>query len=221
MTTYRNRPDLVAALVQDDRVHRDLYLSDELFALEQERLFANTWVFLGHASQVPEPGDFVTQDVAGRPLLMVRQPDGEVHVLYNRCAHKGTQLVTDESGNTGRFFRCPYHAWTYKLDGAPLGVPLKNGYEGTQLKACESGQGLSVVRHVKVYRDFVFVRLSDTGPSFEDYFGEVLGAIDNMIDRSPEGKLTVGGGVLRNIVHCNWKMYLENINDTVHPHVDA
>jgi phenylpropionate dioxygenase-like ring-hydroxylating dioxygenase large terminal subunit len=217
MTTYRNRPDLVAALVQDDRVHRDLYLSDELFALEQERLFANTWVFLGHASQVPEPGDFVTQDIAGRPLLMVRQPDGEVHVLYNRCAHKGTQLVTDESGNTGRFFRCPYHAWTYKLDGAPLGLPLKNGYEGTQLKACESGQGLSVVKHVKVYRDFVFVRLSDAGPAFEDYFGEVLGAIDNMVDRSPEGKLTVGGGVLRNIVHCNWKMYLENINDTVHP----
>jgi len=217
MTTYRNRPDLVAALVRDDRVHRDLYLSEELFALEQEHLFANTWVFLGHASQVPESGDFVSQDIAGRPLLMVRQPDGGVHVLYNRCAHKGTQLVTDECGNTGRFFRCPYHAWTYKLDGAPLGLPLKNGYEGTQLKACESGQGLSVVKNVKVYREFVFVRLSETGPSFEDYFGEVLGAIDNMVDRSPEGKLTVGGGVLRNIVHCNWKMYLENINDTVHP----
>jgi phenylpropionate dioxygenase-like ring-hydroxylating dioxygenase large terminal subunit len=217
MTSYRHHPDRIAALVQDDRVHRDLYLSEEIFALEQERLFANTWVFLGHASQVPEAGDFVTQEVAGRPLLMVRQPDGAVHVMYNRCAHKGTQLVTDESGNTGRFFRCPYHAWTYKLDGAPLGVPLKNGYEGTQLKACESGQGLSVVKHVKVYRDFVFVRLADTGPAFEDYFGEVLGAIDNMVDRSPEGKLTVCGGVLRNIVHCNWKMYLENINDTVHP----
>ncbi|MNS91724.1 Anthranilate 1,2-dioxygenase large subunit [compost metagenome] len=74
-----------------------------------------------------------------------------------------------------------------------------------------------MVKHVKVYRDFVFVRLSDTGPSFEDYFGDVLGALDNMVDRSPEGRLTVGGGVLRNIVHCNWKMYLENINDTVHP----
>jgi len=217
MTNYRHRPDRIAALVQHDRVHRDLYLSDEIFALEQEHLFANTWVFLGHASQVPEAGDFVAQDVAGRPLLMVRQPDGAVHVMYNRCAHKGTQLVTDECGNTGRFFRCPYHAWTYKLDGAPLGLPLKNGYEGTQLKACESGRGLSVVKHVKVYRDFVFVRLSDSGPSFEDYFGEVLGAVDNMVDRSPEGKLTVGGGVLRNIVHCNWKMYLENINDTVHP----
>ena len=217
MTSYRHHPDRIAALVQNDRVHRDLYLSDEIFALEQERLFANTWVFLGHASQVPAAGDYVAQDVAGRPLLMVRQPDGTVQVLYNRCAHKGTQLVTDESGNAGRFFRCPYHAWTYKLDGAPLGVPLKDGYEGTQLKACESGRGMAAVSHVKVYRDFVFVRLSDTGLAFEDYFGEVLGAIDNMVDRSPEGRLTVGGGVLRNIVHCNWKMYLENINDTMHP----
>ncbi len=216
-TSYRDHPERLAALVQSDRVHRDLYLSEEIFALEQAHLFANTWIYFGHASQVPEPGDFVAQEIAGRPLVMVRQPDGEVRVLYNRCAHKGTQLVTDECGNTGRFFRCPYHAWTYRLDGAPLGVPLKKGYEGTRLKECESGRGMAAVRHVKVYRDFVFVRLADTGPDFEDYFGEVLGAIDNMVDRSPEGRLTVAGGVLRNIVHCNWKIYLENINDTVHP----
>jgi phenylpropionate dioxygenase-like ring-hydroxylating dioxygenase large terminal subunit len=216
-SAYRDHPERIAALVQDDRVHRDLYLSDEIFALEQAHLFANSWVFLGHASQVPEAGDFVAAEIAGRPLVMVRQPDGGLRVLYNRCAHKGTQLVTDDCGNAGRFFRCPYHAWTYKLDGAPLGMPLKQGYEGTRLKACESGQGMAPVKHVKVYRDFVFVRLADTGPGFEDYFGEVLGAIDNMVDRSPEGRLTVGGGVLRNIVHCNWKIYLENINDTVHP----
>jgi phenylpropionate dioxygenase-like ring-hydroxylating dioxygenase large terminal subunit len=216
-SAYRDHPERVAALVQDDRVHRDLYLSEEIFALEQVHLFANSWVFLGHASQVPEAGDFVAVEIAGRPLVMVRQPDGDLRVLYNRCAHKGTQLVTDECGNAGRFFRCPYHAWTYKLDGAPLGMPLKQGYEGTRLKACESGQGMAPVKHVKVYRDFVFVRLADRGPGFEDYFGEVLGAIDNMVDRSPEGRLTVGGGVLRNIVHCNWKIYLENINDTVHP----
>ncbi|MGJ7498166.1 aromatic ring-hydroxylating dioxygenase subunit alpha [Variovorax sp. RT4R15] len=217
MTVYRNRPDLVAALVQADRIHRDLYLSEELFALEQAHFFPTTWTYIGHASQVPNAGDFVSLDIAGRPLLLVRQADGAVRVLYNRCAHKGTRLVTDESGNTGRFFRCPYHAWTYKLDGAPLAIPLKSGYEGTSLKACESGQGMVAVKHVAVYRDFVFVRLSDTGPAFEDYFGEVLAAIDNMVDRSPEGRLTVAGGVLRNIVHCNWKMYLENINDTVHP----
>src|SRR5437868_1695188 len=217
MTTYRDRPDAIRALVQDDRVHRDLYLSEELFALEQERFFANTWLYVGHASQVPNSGDFWSLDLAGRPVMMVRQPDGAVRVFYNRCAHKGSRLVTDESGNTGKFFRCPYHAWTYKLDGAPLAIPLKSGYEGTRLKQCESGQGLTELRHTVVYRDFVFARLADHGPGFEDYFGEVLQSIDNMVDRSPEGRLAVGGGVLRNIIHCNWKMYLENINDTVHP----
>lgn len=217
MTTYRDRPEAIAALVQDDRVHRDLYLSEELFALEQERFFANTWLYVGHASQVPNTGDFWSLDLAGRPVMMVRQPDGAVRVFYNRCAHKGSRLVTDESGNTGKFFRCPYHAWTYKLDGAPLAIPLKSGYEGTRLKECESGQGLTELKHVAVYRDFVFARLADQGPGFEDYFGEVLQSIDNMVDRSPEGRLAVGGGVLRNIIHCNWKMYLENINDTVHP----
>jgi len=217
-SSYRDaQPDAIRALVQDDRVHRDLYLSEELFALEQAHFFANTWNYLGHASQVPNAGDYLTQDIAGRPLMLVRQPDASLKVFYNSCAHKGTQLVSDACGNAGKFFRCPYHAWTYKLDGAPLAIPLKSGYEGTRLKQCESGQGLVALKHVAIYREFVFVRLGDSGPDFEAYFGEVLRAIDNMVDRSPEGRLTLAGGAMRNIIHCNWKMYLENINDTVHP----
>ena len=217
MTRRRSRDD-IAALVEADRVHRDVYLSEEVFALERRHFFANTWNYLGHASQVPAPGDYLAQDIAGRPLVMVRQPDGAIRVLYNRCAHKGTRLVSDERGNVGRFFRCPYHAWTYRLDGAPLAVPIKQGYAGTRLAECESGRGMTALKNVAVYRDFVFVKLSeDAGPDFESYFGEVLGAIDNLADRSPTGRLRIEGGVLRNIVHCNWKMYLENINDTVHP----
>ena len=215
--TYREHPEAIAALVEQDRVHRDLYLSDELFALEQERLFANTWLYAGHTSQVPNTGDYWALELAGKPVMLVRQPDGRVRVFYNRCAHKGSRLVTDEHGNTGKFFRCPYHAWTYKLDGAPLGMPLKSGYEGTRLTECESGRGLVEVRNTVVYRDFVFVRMAEEGIDFDSYFGDVKEAIDNMVDRSPEGRLTVGGGVLRSIIHCNWKMYLENINDTVHP----
>ncbi|HSB98684.1 MAG TPA: aromatic ring-hydroxylating dioxygenase subunit alpha [Burkholderiaceae bacterium] len=214
--TPHRRADLLR-LVEDDRVHRDLYLSDELFALEQRHFFANTWNYVGHASQVPAAGDFVAVTIASRPLLMVRQPDAGIAVLNNRCAHKGTQLVTDECGNVGRYFRCPYHAWTYRLDGSPMGVPLKVGYEGTQLSHCESGQGMGASKHVAVYRDFVFVKLGDAGPDFHAYFGDVLGAIDNLVDRSPVGRLRIDGGVLRNVIHCNWKVYLENINDTVHP----
>src|SRR4029453_5886822 len=103
MNQYRGRRDSIRALVEDDRVHRDVYLSEELFALEQEHFFANTWNYLGHASQVPASGDYFAIDLAGRPVMMVRQADGSIRVLYNRCAHKGTKLVTDACGSTGKF----------------------------------------------------------------------------------------------------------------------
>jgi len=76
---------------------------------------------------------------------------------------------------------------------------------------------MTALRHVAVYRDFVFVKLADDGPAFDDYFGDVLRALDNMVDRSPEGRLAIDGGCLRSVIRCNWKIYLENINDTVHP----
>jgi phenylpropionate dioxygenase-like ring-hydroxylating dioxygenase large terminal subunit len=207
----------IAALVEEDRVHRDLYLSDDVFAMEQRHFFGNTWNYLGHASQVRNAGDYAAVTVAGQPLVMVRQADGSVRVLHNRCAHKGTQLVSDGCGNAGKFWRCPYHAWTYKLDGAPLAVPMKAGYEGTRLKECESGQGMEAVKNTAVYRDFVFVKLNEGGPDFESYCGGGVRAIDNLVERSPTGRLQVASGVLRSVVRCNWKMYLENINDTVHP----
>lgn len=216
MMTYRDDAGAIRALVQDDRVHRDVYLSEELFQLERERLFARSWNYVGHESQVPKAGDYYTTDIAGQPLIMVRHTDGSVRVLMNRCAHKGARLVCQASGNTGKFFRCPYHAWSYKTDGSLLAVPLKNGYENTRMHECESGAGL-VAPRVAVHRGFVFVCLSADGPDFAAYFGAVLPVLDNLADRSPEGELQVVGGCLRSVMRCNWKMYLENINDSVHP----
>ena len=207
------------ALVQPDRVHRDLYIDPELFELEQQHFFANTWNYVGHDSQLPAAGDYLSVELAGRPLIVVRHVDGSVQVLMNRCAHKGSRLVSAPSGNTGKYFRCPYHAWTFRTDGTSLGIPLKSGYEGTQLQACESGAGLSRVRHVRRYRGFIFVKLSDAGADFEEYFGASLSSIDNMADRSPEGELEIAGGCLRFVHACNWKMFVENLNDTMHPMV--
>jgi phenylpropionate dioxygenase-like ring-hydroxylating dioxygenase large terminal subunit len=209
--------DALRALVEPDRVHRDLYLDPGLFELERERLFAGSWQFAAHASQLPRPGDYVTLELAGRSLLLLRQADGSIRGFHNRCAHKGARLLGQPSGSTGRFLRCPYHAWSYKLDGSPLARPLQAGYEGTRLDACESGRGLQELEGLRVYRDFVFVRLLAGGPDFEAWFGDALGAIDDMVDRSPVGRLRVEGGILRSEICCNWKVYLENVNDTVHP----
>jgi len=216
---YRNNPEALRALVQPDRVHRDLYISEEVFELEQEHFFANTWNFLGHDSQIPKTGDYITNDIGGRPLIIVRHTDGSVRVMMNRCAHKGSRLVSDACGNTGKFFRCPYHAWTFKTDGSLLAIPMKLGYEGTQLMQCESGKGLVTLNNVKVYRGFIFAKINDAGPGFDEYFGDSLSSIDNMADRSPEGELEVAGGCLRFMHDCNWKMFVENLNDTMHPMV--
>ncbi len=219
MTTYRDNPDAIRALVKPDRVHRDLYISQELFEIEQETFFANTWNYVGHDSQLPKPGDYISNEIGGRPLIIVRHTDGSVRVMMNRCAHKGSRLVSAPCGNTGKFYRCPYHAWTFKTDGSPLAIPLKNGYEGTALSECDASKGLATVKNVRLHRGFIFVKLNEGGPDFEEYFGDSLSSIDNMADRSPEGELEIAGGCLRFIHQCNWKMFVENLNDTMHPMV--
>jgi benzoate/toluate 1,2-dioxygenase alpha subunit len=219
MTSYRGNPEAVRALVQDDCVHRDLYISAELFALEQEHFFANTWNYAGHESQIPKPGDYLTNEIAGRPIIIVRHEDGSVRAMMNRCAHKGSRLVNAPCGNTGKFFRCPYHAWAFNTDGSLRAIPLQSGYDGTRLHACESAKGLTTIRNVHSYRGFIFVKIADVGPDFDAYFGDSLSSIDNMADRSPEGELEIAGGCLRFMHQCNWKMFVENLNDTMHPMV--
>lgn len=205
-------------LIQEDQVHKDIYTSQELFAIEQREFFGNTWNYLGHTSQIPNPGDFFTLDLAGQPLLVIRDENGEVRALHNRCAHKGARLVTAESGHlAGRLMRCPYHAWSYRMTGELQAYPLKDGYEGTALRQSVAGQGLTPLSGLRIYRDFIFGRVNPGGIEFEDYFGDILSAIDLMVDRSPTGQLQIDGGVLRNVIPCNWKLYLENINDSVHP----
>lgn len=216
---YRDNPAAVAALVRDDRVHRDVYLDQDIFDLEMEQLWSNTWVYVGHVTQVPAKGDFYATEVAMQPVIMVRHSDDSVRVLMNRCAHKGAKLVSDTCGNTGKFFRCPYHAWTYKTDGSLLSIPLKNAYEHTALAECEAGKGLATVLNMEIYRGFVFVRFAKEGTSFREFFGDSLSSIDNMADRSPEGELEIAGGCLRFMHNCNWKMFIENLNDTMHPMV--
>ena len=95
-------------LVRADQVHKDLYLSPELFALEQREFFGNTWQFAGHVSQIPQPLDYITVDIAGQSLLLLRDNEGEVRALHNRCAHKGVRLYTAESGRLGARFLSRY-----------------------------------------------------------------------------------------------------------------
>src|SRR5580704_1191461 len=194
MGQYQGNAAAVRELVRETEVHRDVYVDQEIFDLEMEHLFANTWIYVGHDSQVPNAGDYFGTTIGKQPVLMVRHTDGDVYVLYNRCPHKGTRITIDTCGNAGKFFRCPYHAWSFKTDGSLLAIPLRKGYEHTGLEGSEAAKGIPRVRHVRNYRGFVFAKMSDAGLGFEDYFGESLSSIDNLVDRSPVGRLEVAGG---------------------------
>jgi phenylpropionate dioxygenase-like ring-hydroxylating dioxygenase large terminal subunit len=207
----------IQALVQPHQVHRDLYLDADLFVLEMERLWARCWLYVGHASQVPEAGDFITAQLGNQPVLMLRRGDGGISVLLNRCAHKGAMLTREPRGNAGRTLRCPYHAWSYRLDGSLLGIPLRDGYTLPGFDAAPAQRGLLPYGEVAEHRGFVFARGRATGESFDVWAGELRAALDLLADRSPQGELRVAGGVLRTTVHANWKIYLENVNDAVHP----
>lgn len=131
----------IDAMIEGHQVHRDVYTSQRVFDLEMRHLFANTWVFVGHDSQTPNKGDYYTTQIGNQPVIQVRHSDGEIKVLHNRCPHKGTKIAIDREGNTGKFFRCPYHAWSFKTNGCLLAIPLKKGMRAQGLKILTTPKG--------------------------------------------------------------------------------
>ncbi|HLN71622.1 MAG TPA: Rieske 2Fe-2S domain-containing protein [Streptosporangiaceae bacterium] len=116
----------LAAVVSDVRqgmIPAHIYGDPEIFALERDRLFARSWVFLAHESEIPDPGDYVVRRVLADSFIVARDESGVVRVLFNMCLHRGMQVCRAEMGNASHF-RCPYHAWTYRNDGRLAGLPF-------------------------------------------------------------------------------------------------
>lgn len=203
-------------LVQEDRVHRSIYLDPAIFALEMDRIFNRGWVFVGHESQVPHSGDFFASTIGTQPVLVVRHSDGKVYVVHNRCGHRGALVCNEAFGNAGRSFRCAYHGWSFKTNGELLAAPMKNGYpERYDLKAREFGM-LSI--RTESYRGFVFANAAgDSSIVFEDYIRPMRRAVDEVVDRSPSGAIRVAQRGQRYLYQGNWKEQIDNGGDGLHP----
>ena len=200
-----------ATLIRDDRVHGSLYTNPAAFAEEMDRIFRRGWVFVGHESEVPQPGDWVTRRIGLEPVIMVRGADTVLRVLSNRCAHRGTALCWSERGNN-RSFQCTYHGWTFGLDGALRGVPHKGGFERQR-----ADLGLDRPRAVDSYRGFVFANLSGDAGSLSDHLGSGgRELIDRLCDLSPTGNVRLGAGWIGHRIESNWKMWPESDEDGYH-----
>ena len=202
-----------SALVREDRVHRRVYTEPAVFELEMERIFNRSWLFAGHESQVPDRGDFITTQLAAQTFIVVRHEDG-IKVLFNRCPHRGAKICETESGNA-RPFRCPYHGWVFDTDGRLINPSLHADYGSPAV--AEADVNMRAVPRMVNYRGFIFVSLSKEGPGLEQALGPMMSAIDNLVDRSPEGAVELLPGLHRHVLPGNWKLLLENISDAAHP----
>ncbi len=207
--------DHIRSLVRPDCVHRDVYLDPVLFELELKRIFARTWNYLCHESQLPCSGDYLTADIAGNPIIVIRGEDNLVRALHNRCAHRGAKVLGKRQGNA-TVLTCSYHGWSYRTDGELLSIPCRDNYRGTEVDENLAGYGLTEIR-TDSYRGFIFANLDADAPDLTEYLGGAWRALDNMVDRSPEGELEVVRSSFRALYRNNWKIYLENLHDGMHP----
>ena len=206
-------------LIEPDRVHRSVYTDAAIFEREMATIFHKVWIYVGHESQVKNPGDYWTTLIGRQPMIMVRHEDGTIHVLYNRCAHRGAMLCGNLHGNTGKAFTCSYHSWQYHTDGTLESIPLPKGYEGTRLTPDNPDCNIKRAARVGVYRGFVFASLASDGPSLLEFLGDAKIALDDMCNRAPAGEVEVVPNCFRVIQQSNWKIFLENQLDALHPSV--
>jgi phenylpropionate dioxygenase-like ring-hydroxylating dioxygenase large terminal subunit len=201
--------------VQPGRVHRQIYTDAAIFELELKQIFGTAWIYIGHESQVKNPGDYFATRVGRKPVVLVRDSDRRMHVIHNQCAHRGSLVVATEKGNAAEFICC-YHGWTYHLDGRLKRVPLQHGYP-SDFDPSNPKTAMVELPRVKSYRGFVFASEAADGPSLEDFLGHMTTSLDDMVDRAPDGEIEVAGGVFRHTYEANWKLYLENLCDAAHP----
>ena len=188
------------------------YTSEAFLALENERIFTDSWVFAGFAHELPRAGDVAPVTVAGRPLLLVRDAELRTRAFHNVCRHRNLKLV-DAPGNTGRAIRCPYHSWTYGLDGTLHVTPYFGGREPRAVPpGFDRGRhGLVPVRSATWY-DWIFVNLNGAAPPLE----EVLAPLQNRLEGVDLTRIHHIATIDFGEVAANWKLLLENFIEPYH-----
>lgn len=180
------------------------YTSEKIFEKEKKNIF-NGWICAGHISKIPNAGDFFLFKIFDENMIIVRNKKGEVNALYNVCRHRGTVVCQNESGN-GKSFQCPYHAWTYDLDGKLIGAPFMKDVAGFDFKEHPLGSA-----PVYVWQGFIFISLSDNPKPFEKQYKELFGRFDKwkMGEALPYKKEVYE-------TQTNWKYVFQNFNECYH-----
>jgi len=197
-------------LVQDDRVHTALYKDPALFEEEMERIFKNTWVWVGHVSEVPVRNSFKKSWVGKQPVIVTRAKDDQIHVLLNRCRHRAASVCEKTKGKTSVFV-CPYHGWSYNLDGKLRSVPHQAVYG----EDFDKDAFPLVSLRVEQYNGMIFATFRDDIEPLEDFLGPARKWIDLFMKQGAGYPVKVLGEHQFRFAG-NWKIQLENTTDAYH-----
>ena len=215
----QNVPSPEEPLVVDDReaglfrVNRRSFTEAAILEQERRRIFARSWLYAGHESELPAPGDFRAREVGGRRIILVRGSDGKVRALFNTCRHRGALVCLHAAGNA-KSFQCSYHGWTYGNDGELVGLPGADAYAPAFDR---KSLALAPTARLETYRGFIFVSFAPRPDSLIEYLAGAREHLDIICDYvSSSGGTEIVGGTQLYCMRANWKLLVENSIDQYH-----
>jgi Rieske 2Fe-2S family protein len=181
------------------------FVSPEIFVQEREKIFSKQWILVGHQSQIARPGDYFITEVAGESLIVVRDKGGAMHGLYNVCRHRGSRLIEAGNGQSAAI-QCPYHAWTYALDGRLIGAPHMDEVSGFD-KADYSLRAVNLA----LWEGFIFVNLADSPAPLADWLQPLAVKFSSWNLSALRSAKRIEYNV-----RANWKLIFENYSECYH-----
>lgn len=184
-----------------------IYNDREIYELEKRHIFAQAWIFVGHESEIAQPGDYVVRRILEDSFIITRAENGTVCAHFNMCLHRGMQVCRAEMGNASHF-RCPYHGWSYRNDGRIVGLPFHQEAYGGEEGFARKGQRLLPAPNIAIYNGMIFLSLNAQAPPLEDYLGDFKFYLDFYTRQSSSGIELHGPQRWR--IKANWKIGAEN-----------
>jgi len=197
-------------------ISREIFVNEDLYQEELAQVFGRAWLYVGHESQIPNPGDFFVSSMGEESVILTRDRTEKIHVFLNTCRHRGMKVCRYDEGNTTNF-TCPYHAWTYSTDGRLVGLQQHDLLYEPPVDRTE--WGLVEVAQMANFMGTIWATWDKNAPSFEDYLGEAKFALDLALrgwDGSENGTELLGS-VQKWMIPSNWKFVAENFaGDNLH-----
>jgi len=194
-------------------IDRSIFVDEEIYQQEMEQVFARSWLFVGHESQIPNAGDFIQTTMGEDPVVVTRAADRSIHVLLNSCRHRGNSVTRANLGNCTSFM-CAYHGWTYDLKGELIAIPgFKELYhEDLDMKEW----GLISCPNVESFHGLIFANWDTAAPTLLEYMGEYAWFLETRVNPTGNGS-ELNGGIFKWTMDHNWKFAAENfVGDGYH-----